>query len=234
MKSVHALASLSLVLVACYGAAPPRPARIPLPPVVEGAQIGVFSEDRTAFETVSKQASTCPAGHAEGSPACTITRYNVKEPVTRTHTTATYDGRPISYAQFHVMTDPQYDQKLSRLDDLSHKCKRANVPRYAGMGLLLAGLIAGPIVGIGETPGKIVFYGGIAGGITSYALGYFAFGGRDCNEARAIYNDVDVADAIGTHTVQGADLAVEMAELAAQFNAAHGGGASQSAMQMRR
>jgi hypothetical protein len=219
-----------LFLVACYGAAPPKPPRIPLPEPVEGAEIAVYSEDRTAFETVEKQASTCPAGKSEGSPECTVTRYTVKEPVTRTHTTATYNNAPISYAQFHVMTDPNYDVKLSRLDDLSHKCKRANVPRYAGMGLLLGGVIAGPIVG--DTPGQIILWGGLVGGLASYALGYFAFGGRDCNEARAIYNDVNVADAVNTHTVQGSGLAAEMAELAAQFNAQHGA-RNASAMRMR-
>lgn len=230
MKSV-AFATLSMSLVACYGAAPPKPARIPLPPPVEGGQIAVYSEDRTAFETVQKQASTCPQGHTEGSPACTVTRYTVKEPVTRTHTTATYADQPISYAQFRVMTDPHYDQKLARLDDLSHKCKRANVPRYAGMGAFLAGLVAGPIVG--GTTGQVIFWGGLAGGTTSYALGYFAFGGRDCNEARAIYRDVEVGDAIGTHTVTGADLAVEMQELAVRFNAAQAQGRDHSAMRMR-
>ena len=230
MKSV-ALACLSLSLAslaACYGAAPPKPPRVPLPPPIAGAQIGVYSEDRTAFETVEKQASTCPSGVAEGHPSCTVTRYTVKEPVTRTHTTATYDNQPISYAQFHVMTDPQYDQKLSRLDHLSHTCKRANVPRYAGMGLFLAGLGAGPL--IGDTAGQMVFWGGLAGGTASYALGYLAFGGRDCNEARAIYRDVDVTGTEGQMTVEGSAIASEMAELAAQFNAAqHPGGMAQSA-----
>lgn len=235
MKSV-ALACLSLSLAACYGAAPPKPPRIPLPPPVQGAQISVFSEDRTAFETVEKQASTCPAGVAEGHPSCTVTRYTVKEPVTRTHTTATYDNQPISYGQFHVMTDPQYDQKLARLDHLSHTCKRANVPRYAGMGLFLAGLVAGPLVG--DTAGKAMFWGGLAGGTASYALGYFAFGGRDCNEARAIYRDVDVTGTESEMTVVGSGIAAEMAELAAQFNAAHARGMASAqtdtrAMRMR-
>src|SRR5262245_23294288 len=96
-------------LAACYGAAPPKPARIPLPPPIDGAQILVHSEERTTIETVQKEASTCPQGHAEGSPACTVTRYSVAEPVTRVYSGATYADQPISYAQFRVMTDPQYD-----------------------------------------------------------------------------------------------------------------------------
>ena len=214
MKSVAFCLPL---LAACYGAAPPKPARVPLPPPVEGAELAVHSESRTELETVNKEASTCPAGHATGSPACTITRYSVKEPVTRTYSTATYGEQPISYAQFKVLTDPQYDQKLSRLEDLSRTCKRANIPRYAGMAAFLGGLIAGPL--IGDTAGKIVFWGGMAGGTTSYALGYFAFGGRDCNEARGIYRDVNHAPDMSTNTVTGGQLAVEMQELAARFNA---------------
>ena len=229
-KSV--LAALPL-LAACYGAAPPKPARIPLPEPVEGAELFVQSEERTAFENVSRESQTCPQGHANGSPACVVTRYTVKEPVTRTYSTATYADQPISYAQFRVMTDAQYDHKLSRLEDLSHKCQRANVPRYVGLGLMVAGLIAAPIVGkatdsTGASQGTL--WGGLGGGAASYALGYFAFGGRDCNEARGIYNDVNVAGDVGTTTVIGGQVAVEMQELAARFNAQR---SSQSAMKMR-
>jgi hypothetical protein len=222
------------VLAACYGAAPPKPARIPLPPPVDGAEIHVASEDRTRFEDVSKESSTCPQGHATGSPACVVTRYTVKEPVTRTYSTATYAGSEISYAQFRVMTDAQYDSKLSRLEDLSHRCQRANVPRYVGLGLMFGGLVAAGIVGkatdsSGAAQG--VLWGGLGGGAASYALGYFAFGGRDCNEARGIYHDVNVAGDIGTTTVVGGQVAVEMQELAARFNASQM--RSSSAMRMR-
>ncbi|HEY5923407.1 MAG TPA: hypothetical protein VIV11_17125 [Kofleriaceae bacterium] len=230
MKSVAYCLPL---LVACYGAAPPKPARIPLPPVVEGAELSVHTEERTTIESVQKEASTCPAGHAPGSQACTVTRYSVKEPVTRTHSTVSYADQPISYAQFQVMTDPQYDQKLSRLEALSHTCKRANVPRYVGMGLMLGSLIAAPIVGkatdsTGASQGTL--WGMLGVGGASFALGYFSFGGRDCNEARGIYNDVNVAGDLNTHTVTGGGIAVEMQELAARFNANQ---SQSSAMRMR-
>lgn len=221
-------------VVACYGAAPPKPARIPLPPEVPGAEIAVHTESRTTIETVQKEASTCPQGHSPGSPDCTVTHYSVNEPVTRTHSTASYADEPISYAQFKVMTDPQYDQKLSRLEELSHRCQRANVPRYVGLGLMLGGLIAAPIVGkVTDSSGAAqgTLWGGLGGGAASYALGYFSFGGRDCNEARGIYNDVNVAGYADTHDLVGADTAAEMAELAARFNASQSG--RQSAMRMR-
>ena len=58
---------------------------------------------------MAKKAWTCPAGHAEGSPACTSTTYEVAEPVTRTETAATYGAEPISYGQFKILTDPDYE-----------------------------------------------------------------------------------------------------------------------------
>ena len=230
MKSVAFCLPL---LAACYGAAPPKPARIPLPPPLEGAQIMVHTESRTEIESVQKEASTCPEGHSPGDPACVVTRYSVNEPVTRTHSSASYGEDQISYAQFKVMTDPQYDQKLSRLEDLSHRCKRANVPRYVGLGLMVGSLIAAPIVGkatdsTGASQGTL--WGMLGAGGASFTLGYFAFGGRDCNEARGIYNDVNVVGYVDTRDLEGADTAAEMAQLAARFNQTQ---TKQSAMQMR-
>ena len=64
MKSVASLIPLSLLFaVGCYGAAPPRPARIALPEPVEGAEIQVYSEDRTAYETVEKAATKIGRAH---------------------------------------------------------------------------------------------------------------------------------------------------------------------------
>jgi hypothetical protein len=218
MKSV-ALLALPLSLVACYGSAPPKPPKIPLPPMQEGAMIDVHSDTRTSYENVDKTSSTCPQGKSEGDPSCVVTHYNVTEPVTRTTTTASYADQPISYAQFKVMTDPHYDDKLVQLQDLSHKCQRANIPRYAGLGMMLGGLITGLVVG--GTTGEIIMYGGLGGGGVAYGVGYFGYGGRQCNEARAIYNDVNVADAMSWQTVEGADYATEMKVLADQFNQAH-------------
>ncbi len=231
MKSVALLPAL--FLTACYGAAPPKPPVIPLPPPQEGAAILVHSDSKTTYENVEKQASTCPSGKAEGDPSCTVTRYNVTEPVTRTTTAASYANQPISYAQFKVMTDGHYEEKLSTLADLSHKCQRANVPRYAGIGLMLGGLVGGyiAIAAGGGSAGSAIMYGGLGLGAGSYAIGYFAYGGRDCNTARALYNEVNYAEAMSWNTVQGAEYATEMKTLADQFNATHAHRAA--AMNMR-
>jgi len=221
MKSVALLPAL--FLTACYGAAPPKPPVIPLPPPQEGAEILVHSDTKTTYENVQKSASTCPEGKSEGDPSCTVTRYNVTEPVTRTYSAATYGEQPISYGQFKVMTDPHYQEKLDAVADLGHKCQRANTPRYIGLALLATGLLVGPIISAegGGGVGTAVTYGGLLGGGVSYATGYFVFGGRDCVEARAIYNSVDYAAASGWNTVEGADVATEMQALAGQFNATH-------------
>jgi hypothetical protein len=217
-----------LPLAACYGAAPGKPPRVPLPPAVDGAEVAVHSETKTEIENVDKQASTCPQGHAPGDPACTVTHYTVAEPVTRTTTTASYADEPISFAQFKVITDPKWNEKLTELDDLAVKCKRANVPRYAGLGFMLGGLVAGMIVG-GDA-GKGIAYGGFGAGTASYALGYFAFGGSDCVRAQNLYNELDLSQEMSWNSVQGAEYATEMKALARQFNAARG---QRSAMRMR-
>jgi hypothetical protein len=234
MKSVALTVPLSLA--ACYGAAPPRPVHVPLPPLAAGAEIDVHSESRTTIENVPHSASTCPSGKSEGDPSCTVTKYVVAEPVTRTTTTATYGTEPITYAQFKVLTDPHWDTKLGDLDDLAHKCQRANIPRYAGLGLMLGGLVAGLVVGgatgnAGAEQG--VIYGGLGLGAGSYALGYFAFGGRQCVEAQQLYNTMDMSQAIGWNSVEGDDYATEMKALAEQFNAVHRNGPT-AALGMRR
>ena len=231
MKTLSVIVPALLVTIGCYGAAPPRPMNVSLPTLSDGSEIRVRSVTKTTIERVQKQASTCPAGHAEGSPACTITRYEASEPVTRTTTTASYGGEPITYGQFKVMTDPQYDKKLERLADLSHACKRANIPRYAGMGLMLGGLITG--IAVGDTAGKAILYSGLGAGAASYTLGLFAFGGRQCNQARTIYNEVDMREESTWTSLQGRDYATEMQALADQFNSRVGGRTATRSMKIR-
>lgn len=202
---------------ACYGSAPPRPAAIPLPELSDEATISVHSETNTTIENRLKESWTCPAGHAEGSPQCTRTTYEVAEPVTRTETTATYGAEPISYGQFRVLTDPDYDQKVARLDEMREKCKGANLPRYVGMGLMLggaAGWILAPYGKIFPQVGTVALVGGGA----SYAFGYYGYGGKTCNEARALYHQLDFSEEADWKSAWGADTAAEMKRLSEEFN----------------
>jgi hypothetical protein len=222
MTRTTVAALLFTSLAACYGAAPPRPAHIPLPDLAPDAEVLVHTESKTTMEHVQKQSSTCPQGHAEGDPACVVTHYDVVEPVTRTTSTASYNGAPINYAQFKVITDPKYDTKLSELAHLSHLCTRANVPRYVGMGLAIGGLITIAVSG-NKGPAGLAGWGALGAGGVSYGVGYWAYGGKKCNEAAALYHSIDFAAMTSWDTVGGADYAAEMKELADQFNAAHGG-----------
>ncbi|MCE9580359.1 MAG: hypothetical protein K8W52_44990 [Deltaproteobacteria bacterium] len=221
-----------LTITACYGAAPPHPAAIQLPELSDEATIDVHSNTTTTIENRMKEAWTCPAGHVQPDPACTVTRYEEAEPVTRTETVATYGAQPITYGQFRVMTDPDYDAKVARLDDMRQKCRRANVPRWVGMGLALGGVVA--IVASGNTkPIGLIGWGGLAGGGLSYAFGYYGYGGRTCNEARALYHELDVSEEAGWKSVWGADYATEMKTLSEQFNARGGRHAPGDSLGMR-
>ena len=214
-----ALAAATL-LGGCYGAAPPRPTQVPVPALMPGVPIQVHSETTTALETVTRKSVTCPQGHVEGSPACLVTTYQVREPVTRTASTAAYGDLPLSYAQFLILTNPHRDAQLAELRRRSHVCSLANVPRWIGLGLSVGGLVA---IGIGAgkniKPATYSGIGAVGGGIVSYGLGYFAFGGNQCGPARQLYRELEVGDVATKTTVYGEVTAQQMRELAARFNA---------------
>jgi hypothetical protein len=70
-----------------------------------------------------------------------------------------------------------------------------------------------------DKAGAALIYGGLGTGAASYALGYLSFGGRECNEARGLYREVDMSARVGMDTVYGGARATEMQVLAQQFNA---------------
>lgn len=218
MKRLVTTTTLALsTLAACYGSAPPRPAPIPLPELSGEATMSVHSETTTKIENREKEAWTCPAGHAEGSPACTVTRYDVAEPVTRTETSATYGAEPINYAQFKVITDPDYEIKLARLDAMRARCQGANTPRWIGAGLMLGGAASWMLSAYGKVFSQ-VGTGMLIGGGISYGFGYYGYGGRTCNEAQALYQELDYTEEVDWKSVWGPDTAAEMKRLAEEFN----------------
>ncbi|MGE0547872.1 MAG: hypothetical protein AB7O24_02735 [Kofleriaceae bacterium] len=227
MSVKSAIVSIAIVVTGCYGAAPPKPVSVPVPPLSDGATIEVHSEAITTFERVNKQARTC----ADDGSGCITTKYEETEPITRTHSRVTYGGQQISVAQLHIMSDADREQKLARLEALSHTCQRANIPRYVGIGMLLGGAI---LAGSAGENGAMKIGGAAAMGvgIGSYALGYVHFGGRDCNVAKAIYMDVDVSTEVDTHEVVGVDAANALHEMASRFNTTRAIGDA-SAMRMR-
>ena len=215
-------ASVLLVLAAgCYGHGPHgRPPAIPLPELRTGAGIEVSTERVTTIEDVPKTSETCPQGQTTGGPDCIVTHYTEREPVEHVTTTATYDGEPINYGQFRVLTDPDRDAKLARLDDLARKCRRADKARWVGMISSLAGVTAFTIgMPYGSKPTVIAGEVAMLAGLTSYAVGYYALGGRQCNEANDLYRELDVSDETGFTEAYGEDYATTMKELADEFNA---------------
>jgi hypothetical protein len=190
---------------------------VPLPDLSAGGALTVATEETTEMEDVAKKSYSCPQGHTRESPDCIVTEYTEREPVTTTTTTAAFDGEPISYGQFRVLTDPERDTKLARLERLSKKCTRANIPRNVGLGLAIAALIG---LSVGTKVEGVAMVGvglGVAGG-ASFGLGYFAFGGRDCNRANSLYREIDVTADLDATVVYGEGYAVKMKELADQFN----------------
>jgi hypothetical protein len=215
------LSILFLVLTivpACYGSAPPRPQPVALPPLSDDAMINVYTESRQAVEPRTREERACPAGvDPKTSKECVVTYREVLEPVTHTSSTATYGPEPINYGQFRVLTDPEHDRKLARLDELSTRCKRANIPRWIGTTLVLGGLVAA-VAGNGEGAVGIGGLAAIGGGSASYILGLYAFGGIQCNEAATLYDQLDNRQNVKLTTVPGEAVAAEMKALADRFN----------------
>jgi hypothetical protein len=208
-----------LFAAGCYGAAPPRPSPIELPDAPPGTELTVTAEEITTMEEVPKEAKSCPPG-AMADRDCTFTTWTETEPVTRTHVTTTLGETALNFAQFIVLTDPEHDAKLKRLETLSHRCQRANKPRWIGTGLAIAGLVVMGI-GAGAESTAVSVTGDLmaVAGIASFAAGYYAFGGKDCNRARDLYLELDYTAEEQMTTVYGPTLAAEMQELAEKFNA---------------
>ncbi len=143
--------------------------------------------------------------------------YTVKEPVTRTISTATYGSVPIDYAQFLVLADPNYHDSLKLLADHSEACQEANVPRYIGLGLSIGGAVAFALSG-GKPAVKTLGLIGLGGGVASYTTGYFAFGGNRCAKAKTLYGRVNHARHLEVREIRGNRTADEMQALAKSFN----------------
>jgi hypothetical protein len=219
MKAAFALAPL---LVACYGAAPPRPVTVPLPHLSDDEVLEVQTKSETNIENVSHKSYSCPAGHAEGSPECIVHTYVVAEPVTRTHSTMTLGGAPISVAQFRVLTDRDYDKKLGQLEDLSGQCQHANVPRYVGWGLALAGVVMYSASAYTGKLGQQIGFVSLLGGAGAMTWGYYGYGGKKCNEAEALYRDVNHGPELDQTVADGSERALELKMAAVAFNEGRG------------
>jgi hypothetical protein len=131
-----------------------------------------------------------------------------------------YAGKPVSYADFLLITDTKRDEHLAKLEENSKACERANIPRWVGIGLVAAGALATGAAYLTREPAlTYVGLGSIGGGGVSYGVGYFAFGGAKCNEAAAQHRELEVADKKEVMEVAGSGNAADLRKRALEFNA---------------
>jgi hypothetical protein len=212
VPTIFRFAALLSAMTACYGAAPTRPIKVPVPDLMADAQMTVRTTSETTMEDVKRESRTCTE---TAPPVCSTQTYTVAEPVTRTTFRASYGGESISAGQFLTMTDPDYDAKLSRFDRLVTNCKRANIPRYIGIGSLL---VAALLSKAESTVGIVTRRVGLIGGTSSYALGYIFLGGRDCVKAEELHRSINFAPLASQNEIEGAHNAQGIAELVEKFN----------------
>lgn len=216
---IPATAYICLTLVGCYGAGPKKPAAITLPQAPAHAKVSYKSRKVTEMEDVEKRAESCPQGMPSGHKSCVVTKYSVREPVTRTHTTMMLGTDPISFAQLIVLSDFERDKKLEELGKYSAYCETAKIPRWVGNGLAIAGVVA---IGVSASRGNEVLrnigYGSLAAGAGGYGVGYFFFGGRQCRKADHLYADLEVSHMTDWLTVLGPNRAREVQAMAERYN----------------
>jgi len=222
---IRYLTALPFVMVAaCYGMPPPLvPVAVPM--LSDEAPLKIQTVTRTAIEARPHQQRTCPANVTDqNSPQCLVTTRHVQVPVTHVEVTATYGPEAISIAQFRMLTDLHYKDKVARLDELRGHCRYSAVPQQAGGWLMLGGLITG-LVGTGDNVDDSVSYvgwGSVAVGLAAVFLGYYALGGQECKAAWGLYHDLNLQPQSTWMKVEGAERASEMAALARQFNERRG------------
>jgi hypothetical protein len=221
-RSLPIVMTLTLIAAAslgCYGAAPGPLPRVTLPdPRPSHLQVDTDVQRRT--RTVQRESVTCPSGHSPGSPSCVVTTYADTEAFTTAVSQVRTPQAVLNHAQFKILTDPDWNQKVEQYDSLSSACQQANVPRWIGTGLAVAGTLALSWGYQGQSTSLV--YGGLAGvgaGMTSYALGYFSFGGRSCEPARVMFHELNLSREQQMLEVLGQEAAEEMKARAESYNA---------------
>ena len=210
------LLPVALFGTGCYGASPPPVTQMPTPERIPGAQADVDTRQETHMEQVNKEARTCDSSGQN----CVTTKYQVSEPVVYTFSSMHYAGKPVSYADFMLITDTKREEHLAKLDENRNACERANIPRWVGIGMVAAGVIATGAAYFTREPAlTYVGLGTMGGGGVSYGVGYFAFGGQKCNEAAAQHRELEVADKKDVLEVPGSDTAADLRRRALEFNA---------------
>jgi len=209
---------LLALLAGCYDNPPPRVPHVDAPAIVPGATLDVESSVTAERRRVTDHEAVCVGGHCD---TVSVTSHQV---VDIHHASATYNGIPLTYGQALALADPTFLKDQDEMARLTKSCERAAVPKLVGEVLFLAGDL-GVIQGAATSDGSInepwfaLGVGAIVGGIASYALGKYVFGGQDCAPAKEIFDrrsgEFSSADA---KDVEGSD-ADEIESVAKDFNA---------------
>ena len=217
MTHISRLAVLSFLFAGCYELPPPKVPRPELPPIVAGATLEVDSRHTTERRPVTSHDRVCVGAD------CSTVSVTSSERVDVHRASATYNGTPVTLGQAQALGDPSYLEDLQAMQDLTATCNHAKVPKYIGEALFFAGTLL-LINGAGTSDGstKEPYFGlgiaGMAGGIVSYALGKYVFGGQACSEAQEIYDRRrDEWTSQGDRDVEGS-LAHELETVANTFN----------------
>lgn len=205
--STFGLALALIALTGCYGAANAPPERPTLPTLRDDA--------RAEIQLVTTEAYIDSTGDVHDD---------------RTSIHFVYGGEPVTYTQYRAIVDPQWNATLDRYESLYKKCRRANIPKYAAIGMIVGGLAFGlyghAIVGEdNEGLSRGIMYGAMGAGALTYFSGWAFFGGRACNEAGRMWDganpwleyhdEMDIPDFDETR--------IELRQLTQQFNEKFGG-----------
>jgi hypothetical protein len=196
------LATLCVLATACYGSAHGPSKRPAQPTLVPDGLASMGSETSAEFLSADRERL-----------------------VRSTSLSFSYNGEPKTYTEYRAIVDPNWNATLDRHEELVKRCKRARIPKYIGIPLIVVGMLGGQAIGkamFGENENaQGATVGVIAGtGALTWFSGYLFFGGRACNEAEAMWSGRDPWLEYAESTPPDfADTSKELRKLTNDFNA---------------
>ena len=181
------VAALSVVLTGCfYVSMPPKVPRIEQPQLAEDAFIDVETDIKNESRSYTEKIEVCPKGSRSN---CHDERRQKHRTVAVNVARATVDGTPISIGAVAMASSDVFRKDTERLRGITASCKKGRIAMtIGGLGLTSSFFLLN--VGFAEPPNRGYQIGGIAAlgaGAAIMALGRFALGGQDCDEAKTLY-----------------------------------------------
>ena len=212
------VAALSVVLNGCYFVAmPKRVPRIEQPTLPEDAFLEVETDVKKVRQGYTEKIEVCPKGSRSG---CIDERRQKSRTVAVNTARATVDGNPISVGAVAMAASDEFRSDTAKLRGVTSSCKRGRMVMTVG-GLALSSSFFLLNVGFADPPNRGAQIGGIAAvgaGAALMALGRFAFGGQNCDEAKSLYRKWEGVYRDPDATTVGGDSAELLELLAKKFN----------------